>query len=316
MELRAIGETDLKIYPLVFGGNVFGWTIDEKQSFKLLDEFVGGGFNCVDTADSYSRWAPGNVGGESETIIGKWMSDRKNRKDIILATKVGSDMGDGKKGLKKSYVIQAAEDSLRRLKTDYIDLYQTHFDDESTPVDETLEAYDDLIKAGKVRYIGASNMSTDRFKESLTAASEKGLPIYQCVQPHYNLYSREQFESTFEPICLGNKIGVITYFSLESGFLTGKYRSKKDLDKSPRGGNMEKYLDERGVRILDALDKVAGDYNSVPAAVALAWLINRPSVTAPIASATSVEQLKTLMSAPLLELNADAIRFLNSNSNW
>lgn len=316
MELRKIGESDLEIYPLIFGGNVFGWTIDQKKSFTLLDEFVGGGFNCIDTADSYSRWAPGNVGGESETIIGKWMHEKKNRKDIILATKVGSDMGDDKKGLKKSYIIQAAEDSLKRLKTDYIDLYQTHFDDESTPVEETLEAYDQLVKAGKVRYVGTSNMTTDRFKESIAVAAEKGLPLYQSVQPHYNLYAREQFESTFEPICLGNKIGVITYFSLESGFLTGKYRSKDDLSKSARGGNMEKYLNDRGVKILEALDKVASDFDTVPAAVALAWLINRPSVTAPIASATTPEQLKTLMSAPSLELNADAVRFLNSNSSW
>ena len=316
METRKIGETELQIYPIVFGGNVFGWTIDEKQSNIILDEFVGGGFNCIDTADSYSRWAPGNSGGESETIIGKWMHQKKNRSEIILATKVGSDMGDGKKGVSKKYILQAAEDSLKRLKTDYIDLYQTHFDDEATPVEETMEAYAELVKSGKVRYIGTSNMSADRLKESLAVSAENGYPLYQCVQPHYNLYAREKFESTLEPICLGHSLGVITYFSLESGFLTGKYRTKADLNKSPRGGDMDKYFNERGLRILEALDQVAAEYNSEPASVALAWLINRPSVTAPIVSATKKEQLNAIMKAPELNLNADAIRFLNSNSNW
>jgi aryl-alcohol dehydrogenase-like predicted oxidoreductase len=314
MEKRQLGNSDLQIYPVIFGGNVFGWTIDEKKSFELLDAFTGAGFNAIDTADTYSRWAPGNSGGESETIIGNWMKQKKNRKDIILATKVGSDMGDGKKGLRKKYILQAAEDSLRRLQTDYIDLYQTHFDDESTPVQETLEAYDQLKKEGKIRWIGTSNMSVERLKESLTTSAENTLPMYQTLQPHYNLYVREKFENGLEPLCLGHGLGVITYFSLESGFLTGKYRTKDDLAKSPRGGDMDKYFDERGLKILDALDEISAQYNNNPAAVALAWLIQRPSVTAPIVSATSTSQLESIIKAPLLELDANALRFLTAAS--
>ncbi|RZJ36010.1 MAG: aldo/keto reductase [Flavobacterium sp.] len=316
MEKRRLGATDLEITPLVFGGNVFGWTIDEKTSFELLDHFAGSGFNCIDTADSYSRWAPGNSGGESETIIGKWMKSRKKRTDVIIATKVGSDMGNGKKGLSKSYILKACEDSLRRLNTDHIDLYQTHFDEPETPVEETLSAYQQLIKDGKVRWIGASNITPERLKESLAASEGAGIASYQTLQPHYNLYAREEFENGLEPICLGNNLGVITYYSLASGFLTGKYRSQEDFDKSPRGGGMAKFLDDRGKRILAALDKVSGEMNSTPATVALAWLINRPSVTAPIASATSISQLNSLLEAPKLELGAEAIRYLTSESAW
>ena len=316
MEKRTLGNTDLEIYPVVFGGNVFGWTIDEKKSFEMLDAFTGAGFNCIDTADSYSRWATGNSGGESETIIGKWMKKNANRANTIIATKVGSDMGNGKKGLKKKYIISAAEDSLKRLQTDYIDLYQTHFDDESTPVEETLEAYAQLKQDGKIRWIGASNMSPERLKESLAFSNENSLPAYQTLQPHYNLYEREKFENGYEPLCLGHNLGVIPYYSLQSGFLTGKYRSKSDFDKSPRGGSMEKYLDERGLQILEALDEVSAEKHTTPATVALAWLIHRPSVTAPIVSATSIDQLKSLIEAPKLDLDANLIRHLTAASAW
>lgn len=316
MEKRQLGESDLYVYPVAFGGNVFGWTIDKKQSFAMLDGFTGDGFNFIDTADVYSRWKPGNEGGESESIIGAWMHEKKNRKDIILATKVGADMGSGKKGLPKSYIIRAVEDSLKRLKTDYIDLYQTHFDDPDTPVAETLEAYGQLVKDGKVRAIGASNMSMERLKESLEYSALHGLPRYESFQPHYNLYEREGFENGPEPVCLGNKLGVITYYSLASGFLSGKYRTEADLSKSVRGGSLAKYLDERGERILAGLDKISAEYNTTPAAVALHWLIHRPSVTAPIVSATNKEQLKSIREAATLDLGASVIAELTSVSAW
>lgn len=315
MEKRQLGNTDLQVYPITFGGNVFGWTLNEKQSVEILNGFTEAGFNFIDTADVYSRWAPGNSGGESEKIIGNWMKEKKNRQDIILTTKVGSDMGDGKKGLKKEYIFKAVEDSLKRLKTDYLDLYQTHFDDVSTPVQEALEAYDELVKQGKIRWIGASNMSVERLKESLAVSTKNNLPSYQTFQPHYNLYARQEYENEIEPICLEHNLGVITYYSLESGFLTGKYRSKEDLGKSPRGGGMEKYFNERGFKILDALDTVAKQYNTTQAAVALSWLIQRPSVTAPIVSATSLSQLDSIIKAPELNLDTNAIQLLTSASS-
>ena len=316
MEKRQLGNTDLHIYPVAFGGNVFGWTLDEKKSFEILDGFTEAGFNFIDTADVYSRWAPGNVGGESERMIGKWMKEKKNRHDIVLTTKVGSDMGDGKKGLKKQYILKAIEDSLQRLKTDYLDLYQTHFDDVETPVEETLEAYAQLQKDGKIRWIGTSNMSPERILASLQASAAKGLPRYETLQPHYNLYAREKYETQYESLALENGLGVITYYSLESGFLTGKYRTKEDLGKSPRGGDMDKYFDERGMKILAALDEISNQYKATPAAVSLAWLIQRPSVTAPIVSATSKSQLGSIIQAPELNLDADAIRFLDNASTW
>ena len=316
MEKRKLGNTNLHVYPVTFGGNVFGWTIDEKQSFEILDAFTGAEFNFIDTADVYSRWAPGNEGGESEKIIGKWMKERGNRENLIIATKVGSDMGNGNKGLSKKYILKAAEDSLRRLQTDYIDLYQTHFDDAETPIEETLEAYAQLIKEGKVRHIGASNLTAERLKDSLEIASKNGLPVYETFQPHYNLYEREIFEDGLEPICLGNNLGVLNYYSLASGFLTGKYRSEGDLNKSKRGGGVAKYLNPRGFKILDALDKVASELNSTPATVALAWLIHRPSVTAPIVSATSLKQLDSIIKAPDLAITADQLHFLTSESAW
>ena len=306
----------MQVYPVTLGGNVFGWTIDEKKSFEILDAFTGAGFNFIDTADVYSRWKPGNVGGESETIIGNWIKKNKNRNEVIIATKVGSDLGNGKKGLAKKYILQAAEDSLKRLQTDRIDLYQTHFDDESTPIEETLDAYAQLIKEGKVRHIGASNLSPDRLKASLQVAQENGLPLYQTFQPEYNLYEREKFENGLEPICLGNNLGVLNYYSLASGFLTGKYRSTDDLGQSARGGGVKKYLDDRGFKILAALDEVSDTLNSNPATVSLAWLIHRPSVTAPIVSATSIEQLQSIIQAPDLAITAHEIELLTQESAW
>lgn len=316
MEKRQLGNTDLHIYPMAFGGNVFGWTLDEKKSFEILNGFTEAGFNFIDTADVYSRWAPGNTGGESERIIGKWLKEKKNRHNIVLTTKVGSDMGDGRKGLKKQYILKAVEDSLQRLGTDYLDLYQTHFDDVETPVEETLEAYAQLQKDGKIRWIGTSNMSPERILASLEASAAKGLPRYETLQPHYNLYAREKYETQYESLALENGLGVITYFSLESGFLTGKYRTKEDLGKSPRGGDMDKYFDERGLKILAALDEISNQYKATPAAVSLAWLIQRPSVTAPIVSATSKSQLESIILAPQLNLDADAIRLLDKASTW
>ena len=309
-----LGNSDLQVAPLTLGGNVFGWTIEEKQSFDVLDGFVGAGFNFVDTADVYSRWAPGNAGGESEKIIGNWMKHRNNRKDVIIATKVGADMGLGKTNLSKKYILTAVEDSLKRLQTDYIDLYQTHWDDLDTPVEETLEAYAQLIKEGKVRWIGASNLSPERLTASLDASKRMSLPSYQTFQPHYNLYTRKEYEGQLEQICLDNKLGVINYYSLASGFLTGKYRSEADLGKSQRGGGIKSFLNERGLGILDALDKIAAQHNSTPTSVALAWLIARPSIAAPIASATSVAQLKDLTNAVALQLSEEAIAMLDKAS--
>ncbi|HEY0176058.1 MAG TPA: aldo/keto reductase, partial [Pedobacter sp.] len=272
--------------------------------------------NCIDTADVYSRWVEGNSGGESEKIIGNWMKARNNRNKVILATKVGNDMGNGKKGLSKKYILEAVDASLKRLQTDYIDLYQSHSDDPETPVEETLEAYDQLIRAGKVRWIGASNFSAERLKESLETSQRLSLPKYQSFQPEYNLYKREGFETQFEQICLDNHIGVINYYALASGFLTGKYRSEADLDKSPRGGGVKNYMDERGFRILKALDEVSEQYNSSPASVAIAWLIARSSVTAPIASVTSLSQLEDLTKAASLKLDVEDISILDEASAW
>ncbi|NII83901.1 MULTISPECIES: aldo/keto reductase [unclassified Pedobacter] len=313
MEKRILGKTDLNIAPIVFGGNVFGWTIDEKKSFEILDQFVESGFNFIDTADVYSRWAPGNKGGESETIIGKWLKKHNKRHNVIIATKVGSDMGQGK-SLKRDYIINEVEHSLSRLQTDYIDLYFSHFDDESTPVEETLGAYETLIKAGKVRWIGASNFSADRLKESLVYATEHSLPRYEVYQPGYNLYDRENFEQEHEKICLDYGLGVVTYYSLASGFLTGKYRSENDLNKSQRGGGIKRFLNERGFKILAALDQVAEKHHIELASAALAWLIYHPSITAPIASVTDLSQLKSFTEAANLKLTAEDISLLDKAS--
>jgi aryl-alcohol dehydrogenase-like predicted oxidoreductase len=317
MKKRKLGNSGLEVAPLAFGGNVFGWTADEQTSFRLLDAFVAAGFNLIDTADVYSRFAPGNRGGESETIIGKWLKQGGRRDKVIIATKVGLEMGPEKKGLSRAYILRAVEDSLRRLQTDYIDLYQSHKDDPDTSLKETFEAYAQLIKEGKVRAIGASNYSAERLSQALAVSKAHDLPRYETLQPEYNLYDRAEYEDKLEAVCVENGLGVITYFSLASGFLTGKYRSAVDLSKSPRGERMvKKYLNERGFRILDALDEAAKQVNATPAQVALAWIIARPSVTAPIASATSLDQLNDLINATKLQLDEAAIELLNRPSAW
>ncbi len=316
MKKRELGRSGIFVSPIAFGGNVFGWTIDEKKSFELLDAFTDAGFDLIDTADAYSYWAQGNTGGESETIIGSWMASRKNREKIIIATKVGSETREHGKNISRKYILQTVEESLKRLQTDYIDLYQTHWDDDVTPVEETLSAYDQLIKEGKIRAIGASNLSTVRLKESLKAAAENNLPKYQTFQPHYNLYEREIFEKEMEAVILEHQLGVINYWALAAGFLTGKYRSEADLSKSVRGAGLKKYLDNRGLSILAALDKISARHNSTLATVALAWLLARPSVTAPIASATSKKQLAEIIAAPALTLSEEDIHLLNVASDW
>lgn len=314
MQKRRLGRTDLEIAPLVLGGNVFGWTADEKTSFDLLDRFVDAGFNAVDTADAYSRWVPGNKGGESETIIGKWMKARGNRERVVVITKVGSDMGQGKKDLSAAYIAKAVEDSLKRLQVDAIDLYLSHWPDPTTPHEETLGAYQKLIKAGKVRAIGASNLDAAQLRAALDVARLRDLPRYEVLQPEYNLYDRASYEGPLRDLCMAEGLGVITYYSLASGFLSGKYRSAGDLGKSARGGGVKKYLDARGLRILAALDAVAGRHKAKPAEVALAWIIARPDVTAPIASATGPEQMESLIRSASLALSAADIRDLDEAS--
>jgi aryl-alcohol dehydrogenase-like predicted oxidoreductase len=314
MKKRELGNTGIEVAPLALGGNVFGWTADESASFKLLDAFMDKGFSLIDTADMYSQWVPGHKGGESETIIGKWLKKSGKRSQAIIATKVGLPMGEGKKGLSASYIQQAVEDSLRRLQTDYIDLYQAHKDDPDTPLAETLEAFTTLARQGKVRAIGASNYSGQRLAEALEVSQQKGLASYQTLQPEYNLYDRFAYESDLEPVCQKHDLGVICYFSLASGFLSGKYRSETDLSKGPRGQMVKKYLNARGFRILDALDKVASQYNATPTQVALAWLIARPSITAPIASATNLQQLDDLVQSVRLKILQSSIELLNEAS--
>lgn len=314
MRKRPLGNSGLEVAPLALGGNVFGWTADEPTSFRLLDAFVAAGGNLIDTADVYSVWVPGNRGGESETVLGKWLKARGDRGKVLIATKVGKEMGPDRKGLSKSYILRAAEDSLRRLRTDYIDLYQSHADDPGTPLEETLEAYAQLIRQGKVRAIGASNYSAERLTRALDVSMRSGVPCYQCLQPLYNLYDRADYETELERLCMEKGVGVIPYFSLASGFLTGKYRSEKDLANRPRGEYVKKYLNDRGFRILDALDQVAARYHTVPAVVSLAWLIARPGVTAPIASATSLDQLADLIEATKLALDPSSIERLNMAS--
>jgi aryl-alcohol dehydrogenase-like predicted oxidoreductase len=314
MEKRRLGQSSLEVAPITFGCNVFGWTADEKTSFALLDAWVDAGFNFLDTADVYSRWHTGNSGGESETIIGKWLKARGNRDKIVLATKLGIEMAPDKKGLSRAYMQTAVEASLRRLQADYIDLYQSHRDDPETPIEETLSGYADLIKAGKVREIGASNFSADRLAESLKISAAKGLPRYQSLQPQYNLMERAAFEGPLEGLCLAEKIGVIGYYSLASGFLTGKYRSKADIEGRARGPGVAKYLTDFGLGVIKALDEVAARYEAKPGQIALAWLITRPSVTAPIASATNLEQLAELVEAAEIELDADSIAMIDAAS--
>jgi aryl-alcohol dehydrogenase-like predicted oxidoreductase len=315
MEKRRLGRSDLMVSPLCLGGNVFGWTADEATSFKVLDAYADAGLNFIDTADVYSTWVPGHTGGESEVIIGKWMKARGNRDKLVIATKVGSEMGPNQKGLSKSYIGSAVEASLQRLQTDYIDLYQSHRDDLDTPQQETLSAYEELIRDGKVRAIGASNFTAARLKEALEISAELGLPRYESLQPKYNLSDRAEYEAELEPLCRREEIGVIPYYGLASGFLTGKYRSDADFGKSVRGGRMAAYLDDRGRRILAALDAVAARKNATPAQIALAWLMARPGITAPIASATSVEQIRDLVQATTVLLDNEDIAQLDRASN-
>ena len=314
MDKRKLGNSGLKIAPLIFGGNVFGWTADEATSFTLLDRFVGAGFDCIDTADVYSKWVPGHRGGESETIVGNWLKARGNRDKVVIASKVGMEMPGIGQGLRRAYIMARVEDSLKRLKTDYIDLYQSHSDDKETPFEETLGAYQRLIEQGKVRAIGASNIEAPRLAGALEASADHKLPRYETLQPLYNLSDRAGFESALQGLCVKENVGVIPYYALAAGFLTGKYRSEADFAKSPRGGRMPGYLNARGRRILSALDAVAARAKATPAQVALAWLRDRPAVTAPIASATSLDQLDELLAGSRLALAADAVAELDKAS--
>ena len=314
MQSRALGNTGIQIAPVVLGGNIFGWTVDESRSFDLLDRAAAAGLNTIDTADSYSAWVSGHVGGESETILGNWFRRSGRREATVLITKVGSAVGPYKKDLTASHIQAAAEDSLRRLQTDHIDVYFSHWPDESTPHDETLAAYQKLIAQGKVRAIGASNYSVQQLQDALAAAERKSLPRYQVLQPEYNLYNRAGFEGALREFCVREQLGVIPYFGLASGFLTGKYRSAADFSKSPRGPSMEKYLDERGLRILSALDTVAAARGAQPAEVALAWLMRQPGISAPIASATTHEQLESLVRATQLKLSEADLQTLKTAS--
>lgn len=316
MNMRPLGRSGLMTAPLAFGGNVFGWTADEAMSFRLLDAFVGAGFNLIDTADVYSRWAPGHAGGESESIIGRWLKRSGKRSQVLIATKVGKDMGDGRTGLSPRWIRQAVDDSLRRLQTDRIDLYQSHDDDPATPLEETLATYGELIRAGKVRAIGASNHSAARLAEALDTSERLSLPRYETLQPLYNLVEREPYEAELEPLIRSRGVGVINFFGLARGFLTGKYRSEADLAKSPRGAGVKAYLNERGLRILAALDDAAAELSATPAQVALAWQMARPGITAPIASATSSAQFEELAGAAALTLSATTIAALDRASAW
>jgi aryl-alcohol dehydrogenase-like predicted oxidoreductase len=308
------GSAGPEVPILCLGGNVYGWTLSEADAFRQLDAAVEAGLNFIDTADVYSRWVPGHKGGESETILGKWFSESGKRKDVILGTKVGMEMGEGKKGLKAAYIRQAVEDSLRRLQTEYIDLYQAHKDDPETPLEETLQAFDELVKEGKVRYIGASNYSGARLAEALETSRKHGLASYISLQPHYNLVERHEFETDLLPVVEKYQLGVIPYFSLAAGFLTGKYRSQQDTEKSKRGPMVQKYLNDWGFGVVAALDEIANAKGLTPARVALAWLIAQPGITAPIASATNDKQLADLVEATKLKLDADSIQKLNEAS--
>lgn len=311
IQKRKLGTSDISIAPLVFGTNIFGWTTDDQMTFKLLDHFTANGFNAIDTADVYSAWVDGLEGGESEKAIGRWLKKSNKRSQIVLATKVGAELSATKKGLSKAYIISAVEGSLNRLQTDYIDLYQSHYDDLNTPIEETLEAYQTLIKAGKVRIIGASNFTPERLTASLEISKANGLPQYQTFQPEYNLFDRADFEKNIKPVTTVNEISVINYFSLASGFLTGKYRKVEDLQDSKRSAFVEKYMTGRGFRILNALDEVSSKYNTNPASVAIAWLLANPAITAPIASATNIGQLDDLIRATQLTLDQESVALLN-----
>ena len=311
MHRRPLGRSGIAVAPLALGGNVFGWTADEKTSFAVLDAFVAGGFNLIDTANSYSRWVEGHRGGESETVIGRWITTRGRHDDVVIATKVGSDMGLGRRCLRRDHILAEVEASLGRLRIERIDLYQSHWDDPDTPFDETLGAYERLVRDGKVRAIGASNLDAKRLGEALATSRAKRLPRYETMQPHYNLLVRDEFEGPLQALCVEERLGVIPYYSLASGFLTGKYRSEADFGKSVRGQGMKKYLDARGASVLSALETVSVRVDATMAQVALAWLMAKPGVTAPIASATSVAQLEELMGAAALVLDVESMRVLD-----
>jgi aryl-alcohol dehydrogenase-like predicted oxidoreductase len=313
MQLRRLGRTDLQIPPLVFGGNVFGWTADKARSFALLDRLAEAGLNTIDTADIYSHWAPGNKGGESETIIGEWLRKSGKRASTVVITKVGGPAGR-KKGLTADYIAEACEASLKRLGIEAIDLYLSHFPDADTPYEETLAAFERLRQAGKVRWVGASNLDAGQLRASLDAASRVGLPRYEVLQPEYNLYDRASFDGPLRDLCMAEEIGVIPYFSLAKGFLSGKYRGEADLAQSPRGGGVKAYLNPRGFRILAALDEIAAAHSAKPAEVALAWQMHRPGVTAPIASATTLDQVESLVRATSLPLSAADMAALETAS--
>lgn len=312
MKKTRIGQTDLRVAPFNLGGNTFGWTLDEKGSFEILDAFTEAGFDFIDTADMYSYWVDGGPGGQSETIIGKWMKARGNRDRVIIATKVGGPTGVNEIDTSRKHILAGVDKSLKRLQTDYIDLYYTHYDDEKTPVEETLSAYAELIKAGKIRYIAASNLSPDRLRESLETAEKNNLPRYQALQPLYNLVERKGYETNYAPIVDQYGLTVFPYYALASGFLTGKYRSEADFDKSPRGKGAATYLNDKGLALLDVMDKIAEKHSAVPATVALAWLYAQPHIGAPIASATSVEQLRQLLSASSLKLDSADLELLDT----
>ncbi|ARS52916.1 aldo/keto reductase [Kushneria konosiri] len=313
MDMRQLGRSELKTAPIIFGGNVFGWTLDEQQSFEMLDAWLDAGFNMIDTADVYSRWAEGHQGGESESVLGRYFRARGNRDRITLASKVGMEMPGGK-GLSRDWIMQAVEDSLKRLQTDHLDLYFSHRDDPDTPLEETLEAYQRLIEQGKVRYVAASNYSGERLEEAMRIAGDNGLPRYEALQPFYNLYDRHEFENDLAGVCQQHDLGVTPYFSLASGFLTGKYRSREDAKGKAREQFVEQYFNKRGMRVLNALDQVAERLEATPAAVSLAWLIAQPAVTAPIASATSQRQFDQLVQATQLKLDDDALKILDEAS--
>ncbi|HEX6859773.1 MAG TPA: aldo/keto reductase [Caulobacteraceae bacterium] len=311
MEKRPLGRSGISVAPLIFGGNVFGWTADEATSFSLLDAFVAGGFDCIDTADVYSAWVPGHTGGESETVIGKWLKRRGRRDDVVIATKVG--MWPRHNGLKAATITAAVDESLERLQTDYIDLYQSHRDDPETPLDETLEAYSRLIAAGKVRAIGASNYDAARLSEALKVSADAGIPRYETLQPEYNLVNRK-IEADLVPLCIEQGIGIISYYGLAGGFLTGKYRTEADLTQSPRGRTVKRYMDEKGLRVVDAIESVAAEAAASAAQVALAWIMAKPGLTAPLASATSLAQLEDIMGAARLRLTAEQMGKLDAAS--
>jgi len=319
MEMRNLGRTGLKVAALCLGGNVFGWSSDEAASREALDAYMAGGGNFIDTADIYSRWVEGHSGGESEAILGRWMQERGNRHQVVLATKAGGAMGDGPndKGLSRAHLVAAVEDPLRRLRTDYIDLYQAHFDDPATPLDETLRAFDDLVRQGKVRYIGASNYSAWRLTRALWESDRRGYVRFESLQPYYNLAGREDYERELEPLCRDQQIGVIAYSSLASGFLSGKYRRGQPMPESARAsGVARRFMNDRGFTVLDTVERVARTHDATPSQVALAWLMARPGVTAPIAGATSARQVEELLGAVELRLRPDDIKALASSSAW